>query len=244
MSTADGAFNDDPSSDSSVRAHRVVVTGGGVRFGAATARAFGRAGARVVVADASAAAAKSVAGSIADAVAVRADMRSPSDAQSLIETSVDRLGGVDVLVNSVHGAHAPTAALDLSVEEFDAQITLNVRSVFLTVKYAVPHMLPGSVIINLASTAYRRPRPMLAAYNASVGSLITMTRALAAELSPRIRVNAVCVSAVAGVPNGHIPMGRELADQDVAEASLFLAAPRSGFLTGVCLELNGGRDLE
>lgn len=223
---------------------RVIVTGGGGRYGAAIARAFGRAGARVVVADASAAAAQSVAGSIDGAVAVPADPRYPSDAGSLIQTSIETLGGLDILVNAVHAAHAPTPALDLSVEDFDAQIILNVRSVFLATKYAVPHMLAGSVIVNVASTAHRRPRPMLAAYNASVGSLITMTRALAAELGPRIRVNAVCVSDADVTPGRPIPMGREIADHDVAEASLFLAAPRSGFLTGVCLEVDGGRDIE
>jgi 3-oxoacyl-[acyl-carrier protein] reductase len=105
-------------------------------------------------------------------------------------------------------------------------------------------MLPGSVIVNIASAAHRRPRPMLAAYNASVGSLITMTRALAAELGPRIRVNAVCVPDADVAPGRAVPMGREIADGDVAEACLFLAAPRSGFLTGVCLEVDGGRDIE
>jgi 3-oxoacyl-[acyl-carrier protein] reductase len=195
---------------------RVVVTGGGACFGAAIADAFGGAGARVVVADASA------------------------DARALIQTSVETLGGLDILVNAVHGAHPPVAALDMSIEEFDAQVNLNVRSVFLAVKYAVPHMLPGSVIVNISSTAHRRPRPMLAAYNASVGSLITMTRALAAELGPRIRVNAVCVPDA----DRPAPMGREVAGQDVAAACLFLAAPRSAFLTGVCLEVNGGRDIE
>lgn len=238
---------------------RVVVTGGGERFGAAIARAFGRAGARVVVADANAAAAGAVAGSIEGAVAVPADVRSASGARSLMQTSIETLGGLDVLVNAVHGAPGPGTALDMSVEDFDAQIILNVRSVFLAVKYAVPHLGPGSVIVNLASTAHRRPRPMLAAYNASVGSLITMTRALAAELGPRIRVNAVCVpdpdsadpdsadpdsAGPDRAPRRRIPMGREVADHDVAEACLFLAAPRSGFLTGVCLEVNGGADLE
>lgn len=222
---------------------RVVVTGGGEGYGAAIARAFGRAGARVVVADASAEAAESVAGSIDGAVAVPADPRYPEDARSLIQTSLETLGGLDVLVNAVHAAHAPTPALELSVEDFDAQIIMNVRSVFLAAKYAVPHLLPGSVILNVASTAHRRPRPLLAAYNASVGTLITMTRALAAELGPRIRVNALCVSDVQETPGRPIPMGRAVADHDVAEAALFLAAPRSGFLTGVCLEVDGGRDI-
>jgi 3-oxoacyl-[acyl-carrier protein] reductase len=225
---------------------RVVVTGGGERFGTAIARAFGRAGARVAVADANAAAAQAVAGSIEGAVAVPADVRSASGARSAIQTSIETLGGLDILVNAVHGAPVPGPALEMSVEDFDAQIILNVRSMFLAVKYAVPHLGPGSVIVNLASTAHRRPRPMLAAYNASVGSLITMTRALAAELGPRIRVNAVCVPGPdpGNAPGRQIPMGREVTDHDVAEACLFLAAPRSGFLTGVCLEVNGGADIE
>jgi len=198
----------------------VLVTGG-TGFGAAIARRFAAAGARIV--------------------APNADSVAPADVRALVTEAVDRLGELDILVNAVHGAHAPTPALDLTVEEFDAQIALNVRSVFLAVKYAVPHLTAGSVIINLASTAARRPHRGLAAYDASVGSLITLTRGLAAELGPRIRVNAVCTSAPSGQ---RIPMGREVTGDDVAGAALFLAAPRSSFLTGVCLEVGGGRDID
>ncbi len=216
---------------------RVLVTDGGNGLGAAIARRFGAAGARVVVGAASAGSAAGIAG----AFAILADLRSPADARSLVTEAVERLGGLDILVNSVHGAHLPTPALELTTEEFDAQVNLNVRSMFMAVKYSLPHLGDGSAIVNLASTAGRRPRPLLAAYNASVGSLITMTRGLAAELGPRIRVNAVCLSHSAADP---IPMGREVSADDVAGAALFLAAPRSGFLTGVCLEVTGGRDIE
>jgi 3-oxoacyl-[acyl-carrier protein] reductase len=223
---------------------RVLVTAGGSGLGAAIARSFGAAGARVVVGAASAQSAQAVAGSIPGAVGARADMLAPADAQSLVGAAVERLGGLDILVNSVHGVPAPTPALDLTIEQFDAQINLNVRSMFLAVRHSVPHLGDGSAIVNLASTAARRPRPLLAAYNASVGSLITMTRGLAAELGPRIRVNAVCTSVPAARPGEPIPMGREADGDDVAAAALFLAAPRSEFLTGVCLEVTGGRDIE
>ena len=223
---------------------RVLVTAGGSGFGAAIARRFGAAGAQVVVGAASAESAAAVAGSMPGAVGVRADLLSPGDAQSLVGEAIERLGGLDILVNSVHGAHAPAPALELTIEQFDAQVNLNVRSMFLAVKYSVPHLGDGSAIVNLASTAARRPQPLLAAYNASVGSVITMTRGLAAELGPRVRVNAVCTSVPAGRPGRPIPMGREADDDDVAGAALFLAAPRSEFLTGVCLEVTGGRDIE
>jgi 3-oxoacyl-[acyl-carrier protein] reductase len=240
--TTDSALTDSVAGDDlRVPGKRVIVTSCRLGFGEAVARAFGAAGARVVVADADASRARSVAAEIPGALAVPADMRSPSQAQSLIKVAADTLGGVDVLVNAMHGAHAPVGALEMSAQDFDDQINLNVRSAFLGVKYAVPHMLPGSVIINVASSAARRPRPLQAAYDASVGSLITMTRGLAAELGPRIRVNAVCIP---GQPDRPVPMDRPVAGADVAAAVLFLAADRSGFLTGVCLEVDGGLNIE
>jgi 3-oxoacyl-[acyl-carrier protein] reductase len=220
--TTDSALTDSVAGDDlRVPGKRVIVTSCRLGFGEAVARAFGAAGARVVVADADASRARSVAAEIPGALAVPADMRSPAQAQSLIKVAV--------------------GALEMSAQDFDDQINLNVRSAFLGVKYAVPHMLPGSVIINVASSAARRPRPLQAAYDASVGSLITMTRGLAAELGPRIRVNAVCIP---GQPDRPVPMDRPVAGADVAAAVLFLAADRSGFLTGVCLEVDGGLNIE
>lgn len=233
-----------PGPDTALTGRRVIVTSCSSGSGTAIARRLGAAGARVVVADASADLARSVAGSLPGALAVPADMTSPASTQSLIQTTVDALGGLDILVNTVHGSHQPVPALDMSAEDFDALIVLNVRTAFLGVKYAVPHMGPGSVIINIASTAARRPRPQRAAYNASVGSLITMTRGLAAELGPRIRVNAVCAPEQPDPGRRRIPMARPAADDDVSAAVLFLAAPRSGFLTGVCLEVDGGLGIE
>jgi 3-oxoacyl-[acyl-carrier protein] reductase len=130
--------------------------------------------------------------------------------------------------------------------------------VFLAAKHYTPHMPDGGAIVSTASIGARRPRPNFAAYNASKGAVLTLTRGLATELAPRIRVNTVCpVSTPTGFDRAAmgtelpeeaaqavaagIPMGRRATAEDVANAVLFLASAEASFLTGVCLDIDGGR---
>jgi 3-oxoacyl-[acyl-carrier protein] reductase len=171
---------------------RVIVTGAAGGFGAAIARKFGAAGAQVLVADLDEVGARDVAGTIEGAVPVQVDVTSPLQIQAMVSTAMDAFGGLDILINNAGTTHRSGPTVDLDVETFDAQVALNVRSVFLGAKYAVPHMEEGSVIVNTASIAGKRPRPGVVTYNATKGAVLTLTRGLANELAPRIRVNAVC----------------------------------------------------
>jgi 3-oxoacyl-[acyl-carrier protein] reductase len=153
---------------------------------------------------------------------------------------------------------------DLPEGEFDRQFAVNVRGVFLGCKYAVPALKArgGGVIVNTSSIGARRPRRGVTAYNASKGAVLTLTRGLAGEVArDKIRVCAVCPVAadtafmltVRGEPLDErsrstlvrgIPLGRLCAPDDVAGAVTFLASDDAGFLTGVCLDVDGGRSIE
>ena len=147
----------------------------------------------------------------------------------------------------------------MPVEDFDRMWAVNVRSIFLAARAALPHMPPGSSIINTASIGGKRPRPGLAPYNASKAAVINLTQSMAIEMAPNVRVNCVCpvssatnfdfrtigkkelpedmeASVVAG-----IPMGRRAFPEDVADAYAFLASSDAKFLTGVSLDIDGGR---
>jgi 3-oxoacyl-[acyl-carrier protein] reductase len=217
----------------------------------------------VVVADLDGDGAEQVAAELPDAVAIAVDVTVPEQVQAMINQSVQILGGgIDVLVNNAGAAHRVGPMIDLEPEVFDSQFALNLRSVFLGVKYAVPHMPAGSVIVNTASIGGRRPRPGLTVYNAAKAGVITFTRGLAAELAPRIRVCAVNpVGAQTGfIRTSHgvdkltgdtlaafvnsIPMARLAVPEDVASAVEYLASPEASFLTGVCIDVDGGRSIQ
>jgi len=149
----------------------------------------------------------------------------------------------------------------MPLEDFDKMWAVNVRSIFLAARAAVPHMPPGSSIINTASIGGKRPRPGLAPYNASKAAVINLTQGMAVEMAPNIRVNCVCpVSAATnfdmqamGVQNlseevekrvlDTIPMGRRATPQDVADGFAFLASDEAKFLTGISLDIDGGRGI-
>lgn len=240
---------------------RVVVTGAAGGFGAAIARAFGAQGAKVLVADIDQAGAEAVAGDLVDGLAFQIDVTNEARTEAMAAAAVEAWGGIDVVVANAGLPHRAAPMIELSSDEFDFMWHVNVRSIFYAAKYCVPHMPPGSAIVSTASIGGRRPRRNLTPYNASKGAVITLTKGLASELAPDIRVN--CVNPVSS-PTGFdknsmgvdelpdwleervvkgIPMGRRAEPEDVADAVLFLASDEARFLTGVALDVDGGRSI-
>ncbi len=240
---------------------RVVVTGAAAGFGAAIARDFAAEGARVMVTDIDEAAAEAVAAGLNSALSFGLDVTDEARTAEMAQAVVDAWGGIDVVVCNAGLPHRAAPMIELDTDDFDRMWTINVRSIFLAAKYCVPHMPPGSSIVSVASIGGRRPRPGLTAYNASKGAVITLTKGLAGELAPGIRVNCVNpVSAPTGFDKNAvgldklpdeveaavvagIPMGRRARPDDVAGAVLFLASDDASFLTGVGLDVDGGRSI-
>lgn len=245
--------------------HVAIVTGGGSGFGEGIARRFAIEGARVVVADIDDAASRRVVDAIVadggQAAAVRADVSQDASVAALLAASLDAFGDVDVVVNNAGTTHRNRPMLEVTEAEFDRVYAVNVKSIFLTARHFVPHFRARGrgAFVNIASTAGVRPRPGLTWYNGSKGAVITTSRSMAAELGPdRIRVN--CVNPVIGATGllsefmgvedtpenrkrfiATIPMGRFSTPGDVAGACLYLASDDASFVTGVCIEVDGGR---
>ncbi len=236
-----------------------IVTGGGSGFGAGIARAFAAEGARVMVADIDAAAARAVAAEIGG-TAVRVDVAQDAEVAALAEAARAAFGTPDILVNNAGITHLPQPMEAVTEAEFDRVLAVNAKSVYLTARHFVPGMKArgSGAIVNIASTAGLSPRPRLSWYNASKGWMITATKAMAVELAPHgVRVNALCP--VAGetpllksflgedTPEmrakflATIPMGRFSTPQDIAAAAVFLASDEAAMITGVALEVDGGR---
>ncbi|MCB1520389.1 MAG: glucose 1-dehydrogenase [Hyphomicrobiaceae bacterium] len=239
-----------------------IVTGGASGFGRGIAEAFAREGARVVVADIDGDAALATVRAFGgDAIAVKADVTLRADVDAMIGTAADVFGGIDILVNNAGTTHRNQSLMTVSEEMFDRIYAVNVKSIYLTTLAVVPQLEArgGGVIINTASTAGIRPRPGLTWYNGSKGAVITLTKSMAAELAPlKIRVNAINpvigetamledFMGVADTPDNRarfvagIPLGRMSKPEDIANAAVFLADPASAFVTGVAIEVDGGR---
>jgi len=240
-----------------------VVTGGGSGFGAAICRRFVAEGARVVVVDCRADRGEPIARELGDAALFHpADVAREADAQAMIAAAVARFGRLDVLVNNAGAPQAPQSLVDTSEAEWDRLFAVNAKAIFLAARHAVPIMRRqgGGVILNTVSVAAIRPRPNLLAYNSSKGAALIATKSMAIELAPdRIRVNAVCpgpgdtpmlATFVGGDTDAHragflstIPLGRLCTPEDVANAMVYLASDEAAFVTGVVLEVDGGRCL-
>lgn len=238
-----------------------IVTGGGSGFGAAIAERFAHAGARVVVADIVPAAAERVAAAIgAAAIPVTADVSSDQGNRAMIAAATGRWGRLDILVANAGVTHVNQPLTAVSEADFDRVYAVNVKALFWAAKHAVPvfRAAGGGVILVTASTAGIRPRPGLCWYNGSKGAAILVAKSMAVELAPdRIRVNALCPVAgetplLAAFMGGDtpelrakftatVPLGRLSTPRDVASAALFLASDEAEFLTGVALEVDGGR---
>lgn len=238
-----------------------VVTGAGAGFGEGIAKRFAEEGARVVVADLNGVEASRVASEIGEnAVAVTADVTAAADVEAMIAAATSGFGRLDILVNNAGYTHRNGSMVDVDEETFDRILDVNAKAIYLATLKAVPIMedAGGGVIINTASTAGLRPRPGLTWYNASKGWAITATKSMAVELAPKgIRVNALCpVAGETGMLHlfmgedtpekraqfrATIPLGRLSTPRDIASAALWLASDDAEFITGVALEVDGGR---
>jgi 3-oxoacyl-[acyl-carrier protein] reductase len=239
-----------------------VVTGSASGFGRAIAERFALEGAHIVLADINGAGVRELAASLGpNTVAVTCDVSRKADVDAMVRAATEAFGGLDIMVNNAGTTHRNQPALDVSEAEFDRIYAVNVKSIYLSTLAAVPQMEKrgAGIIINIASTAGVRPRPGLTWYNGSKGAVITLTKSLAIELAPRnIRVNAINpvmgetglltqFMGMADTPEnrakfiGTIPLGRLSRPHDIANAALFLAEPASAFITGVALEVDGGR---
>ena len=240
-----------------------LITGAASGFGAEMAHLFAKEGAKIVLADLSGAGAKEKAAEIGKdtAIAVQADVSKTKDVENMVNTALDNFEGLDILVNNAGYTHSNQPMLNVTEEEFDRVYAVNVKAIFLAALAVVPHFRSkgSGVIINIASTAGLRPRPGLTWYNSSKGAAITMTKSMAVELaSNNIRVNALCpvmsetglLERFMGCPDtpenrkkfvSTIPLGRMGKPRDIANAALFLASDEAEFLTGLAMEVDGGR---
>jgi 3-oxoacyl-[acyl-carrier protein] reductase len=238
-----------------------LVTGAASGFGAAIVRRYAEEGARVVVADINGQGARETAQAIgSQARAVAADVTDAGDVKAMIGEAYDAFGRLDILVNNAGYTHRNTWMLDVDEAAFDRVFAVNVKAIFLSAREAVPRMIEqgGGVILVTASTAGLRPRPGLTWYNGSKGAAVILTKSMAVELAPHgIRVNCLCpVMGETGMLDDFIggdspekrakvvagiPLGRLSKPLDVANAALFLASKEAEFLTGVALEVDGGR---
>lgn len=242
-----------------------IVTGAGSGFGEGIAKRFAQEGCRVIVNDLKPEGGERVAHEITVAGGaakfVQADVSRDADVARLVRCAIETYGGLQIVVNNAGTTHRNRPMLEVSEQEFDRIYAVNVKSLYLSAKYAVPHFRAhgGGCFITIASTAGVRPRPGLTWYNGSKGAAIVTSRSMAAELGPdRIRVN--CINPVIGetglleqfmgVPDtpgnrakflAGIPLGRFTRPADVAAAALFLASDEAEFVTGACLEVDGGR---
>lgn len=236
-----------------------IVTGGAQGFGEGIVRRFVEEGARVMVADIQSDLADSVAREIGG-ISAQVDVAKSASIEAMVAKANEAWGQVDIMVNNAGVSHLPKPMEEVTEDEFDRVLNVNVRSIYLTAKALVPQMKArkSGCFVQISSTAGVSPRPNLNWYNASKGWVNTATQTMAVELAPfGIRVNAV--NPVAGetplLPTfmgedtpemrakflSTIPIGRLSTPRDIANASLYLASDEASMVTGVCMLVDGGR---
>lgn len=242
-----------------LRGKTAIVTGAGSGFGEGIALRFAAEGARVLVADIKADAAARVAKDCGGQPC-RVDVADGDSVNAMAQAAQAAFGKVDILVNNAGVTHLPAFMEDVSEADFDRVFAVNCKSVYLTARALVPAMKSrgSGAILNVASTAGVSPRPRLNWYNSSKGWMNTATRAMAVELAPSgVRVNAI--NPVAGdtpllasfmgedTPEmrekflSTIPIGRFSTPADMASAALYLCSDEASMVTGVCMQVDGGR---
>ncbi|MFK7838403.1 MAG: SDR family oxidoreductase [Sulfitobacter sp.] len=238
-----------------------IVTGGASGFGAGIVRKFHAEGAKVLIADLNMEMAKDLSTELGTGVEVQqTDVADGTSVQAMTDRAMALWGQIDILVNNAGVTHLPAAMEDISEADFDRVLAVNVKSVYLTARSIVPLMKAAGqgAILNVASTAGVSPRPRLSWYNASKGWMNNATKGMAVELAPGgVRVNAL--NPVAGetpllksfmgedTPEmrakflSTIPLGRFSTPEDMGNAACYLCSDEASMITGVCMEVDGGR---
>lgn len=237
-----------------------IITGGGRDIGRACALRLAREGASVAINyhSSSTGADSAVAEIIAaggKAFALQGDMTNAADVEKLVSETTAQFGNdIGVLVHVTGGLVARKTIADMDIDHWNAVMNLNVTSLYHLAKAVTPHMPAGSSLISFASQARRDGGgPGAVAYAASKGAVMTMTRGMAKEFGPKIRVNAVCPGMIdtdfhntftkdevrTNVANA-TPLKREGASDEVADLVAFLASDQSSFMTGASIDINGG----
>lgn len=249
---------------------KAVVTGGASGFGRAIAQRFAEEGAQVAVIDLNADGARAVAAEIAAAsgqgaaIAVTADVAKAADWSAARAACLDAFDAVDIVVNNAGYSHRNRPLLEVDEAEFRKVYDVNVLSIYHSVHAFLPHWRTrgaGGCMINVGSTAGIRPRPGLTWYNGSKGAVNLMSRSLAVELAPdKVRVNCLApvmgatglLETFMGLPDtpenrakfiATVPLGRLSEPADMAAAATFLASDEANFVTGVVMEIDGGRTI-
>jgi len=245
-----------------LKGKRALVTGAASGFGRAIAETYVREGAKVAVVDINGDAAEAAASRIGErAIPIACDVSRGNDVKATVERCLKAMGGLDIVVNNAGVSHKNRPMLEVGEDEFDRIFAVNVKSIYHMAHAVVPHFRAhgGGVMINVGSTAGIRPRPGLTWYNASKAAANLLSKSMAVELAPdNIRVCALApvigetalLETFMGVPDtpenrakfvATIPLGRMSQPQDIANAALWLASDEASFITGVVLEVDGGR---
>jgi len=243
-----------------------IVTGGGSGFGEAISKRFAEEGCKVIIADMDSVGGERVASATHPHLMhfIKTNVAKEEDWEQLMENTLSKWGRVDILLNNAGTSYKNKPTAEVTEDEFDKVFSVNVKSIFHSARHFIPNLInqgDGGSIINIASIGATRPRPGLVWYNASKAAVTNATKGLAAEYGEKqIRINSICpllsgtglFETFVGVPPTeenfkkflfNVPLGRLTDPVDVANYCLFLASDEAKFITGTCLEIDGGRGI-